>query len=125
MAPENRDESIRKLFEELRAADRRLTPPFARVWQKAMALGIPPHRSIRVWMPAATVAVAVAAIAIATLIYLAPLSRHRAADNTSLAEWRSPTAYLLSYPGQEFYRDTSELNLPLEPHGQFGWGQAL
>lgn len=125
MAPENRDERIRKLFEELRASDRRLTPPFPRVWQQAMALRARPHRPARVWVPAAMAAVAVAAITIITLFHLVSSSRYRATDSTNLAEWRSPTAYLLNYPGQEFYRDTSELNLPLEPYSRFGWSQKL
>lgn len=125
MAPENSDERIRRLFEELRASDRRLIPPFPRVWQQAMALRARPRWSVRAWIPAAMAAVAVAAITIVTLFHLVSSSRYRATDSTNLAEWRSPTAYLLRYPGQEFYRDTSELNLPLESYSRTDWSRKL
>jgi hypothetical protein len=118
MAPENRDERIRKLFEELRATDRRLTPPFPRVWQRAVASRARPRRIVRLWMPAAAAA-AVAVVTLITLFHLVP-SRHRAADNLSLAEWRSPTASLLNTPGQELFQGSWEPTRSLVPGGRNG-----
>lgn len=120
MQPEGHDEKLRKLFYGLREADRRATPPFSQVWRSAMASRTRPRRMRRKRAFVTVGAGVAAAVVLVTLIYLGPFSRTPPAGTATLAQWQSPTAFLLNYPGQELFQEVPEIGRPVEFYGQNG-----
>lgn len=118
MQSEQEDERLRDLFHALRETERRITPPFSQIWRKAALLRERPPRRRRIWAPAA-VSAGVATIAmLVALIHLVLVSEDPSDDNATLAQWRSPTAFLLTYPGQDLLERVPELDRSSRLYGR-------
>ena len=92
---EDEDGDLRRWFAEQRREELESAPPFRRMWAAARA----PRRTRR---PARLAAAAVA-LALAALLWLR-LDREPApppGTSPPIAEWRSPTEFLLATPGRE------------------------
>lgn len=95
------DRQLQDAFQRARAADAEAAPSVDAV----LTRGRGPKR---LWFPVAAVAVTLSAAVIA--FWPAP----PAGPPPSLTEWRSPTAFLLEYPGGEFLRQTPRVHRPNE-----------
>ena len=86
---DDRDEDLRRRFQELKARDRRVTPSFDAVVAAARARRRAPLRPVR-WAAAAVLVIA-AGLATGTVLH------HRArAEQVAIGSWRSPTEWLLT-----------------------------
>ncbi len=109
MTNDRDDERLQRIFDELRHADRAMSPPFARVWT-SVAAG-KRRRSPRVMIATAVGCVGVAvAVVVFALQRRAPSGLEAAAQ---LAAWRSPTAALLRVPGSDILRSVPSLDASL------------
>lgn len=101
---DEKDRELAAAFSALRREEQESLPPFADVVRRGRARArrsAAPRRPRRLWAAAAaTVLVALAALA-AWLGPRTPGQRSPAAEASSLAEWRSPTEFLLETPGRE------------------------
>lgn len=116
MRPANDDQMLRRLFRALREENRRATPPFQRIWRKAVAAQERRRRPWRVpWFRVAGGVTAVGTILMVWL-YLQPLSEQPPTAVTMIAfsDWRSPTTFLLDYPGQDLLGNISGLGKSAE-----------
>lgn len=106
MADETERE-LSRLFDELRRADDRAVPGFARVLERARASTRP-----RVG-PLPRVGLAAAALLFLALILASPWlgRRGRAGPESAVAAWKwtSPTAFLLETPGSELFESPPPL----------------
>lgn len=93
-----RDLELARLFEELRREDALRVPPFRRILERRAA-----SRSRRIrWAPIASAAAAVVLVAAAVLLVRpGAVRREPQAPASAIAEWRSPTDFLLETPGSE------------------------
>ncbi len=90
------DHDLKAAFSALRNAEQEQLPPFAEVVRRARALeNRMPRRPALRW---AAVAAVVATVLVA---WLGLRTRGPQAPSPSLAEWRSPTAFLLQTSGRE------------------------
>ena len=113
MPSERSDERLRELVRTLQEINRVKTPPFSQIWQQAIASQGRPRRLLPIWAPAALAVSVVGIAAFVTLLYLPPWSESPSAHTELLAQWQSPTAALLAYPGQELFQDLPELGRSL------------
>ena len=97
------DEGLRRLFEELRAADGRAVPPFEAVLGAARSRAA--RRRARRPLRAAAALAALAAAG--ALIVLRPWTPRF--EPVPIASWRSPTAFLLNTPGDALLRSVPSL----------------
>jgi hypothetical protein len=112
----NEDPMLREHFARLRRAEQASTPGFERI------LALAGHRSSRI-SPALAMAASVALAAVALVIVRLP-SPHRSptieAVAPMLADWHSPTDFLLDTPGRELLDTIPEIGRsPLTRFGPF------
>ena len=89
------DRELARRFAALRRAELEAAPPFRRVWAAAQAQRRP--------LPRVRFVVAAVALTILGLLWLRP-DPGRAPESgisPSIAQWRSPTDFLLATPGRE------------------------
>ncbi len=115
----NSDQEERRLKQQLRALRQEaesVAPSFNKVWHKALAIhedrqpsGRPP------WFLLAG-ATTLASIALATWLYLGPLSPHEPFDENELAwsEWQLPTDVLLEHSGPNLFGNLSDNTSPTD-----------
>jgi len=124
MTPED-DRALAAAFAELRREEEGRTPPFAEVVRRGRArpsrAGLLPARPL--WLAAA---VALAVLGVWLGVWWGIPAREPRPVVPSLAEWRSPTGFLLATPGRDLIAtpaawDRSVLDLremPLAPHSE-------
>ncbi len=103
MAPDE-DPELRRWFTALRREEAQAAPPFRRVWAAARA-GRRPRRRVRF-------AVAAVALALLALLWLRPGPAPESGTSPSIAQWRSPTRFLLATPGRELLSTVPALGDP-------------
>jgi hypothetical protein len=92
-----RDEDLERRFAELRVGDRRGIPSFEQVSGRPR-----PRRSWAPLLAAAALVVAIAAVV--------PRLRGTRSVGVGIAEWRSPTASLLTVPGSDLLRNVPSIS---------------
>ena len=107
---DDEDRELRRWFAAQRREDLEAAPPFGRVWAAARAK----------WRPRPRVRLAVAgalALAVLTLLWLHPDTGPAPESGTSqsIAQWRSPTDFLLATPGRELLSTVPALGGPAIP----------
>lgn len=110
MMHDDRDESLRRAFQELREEDQGDRPSFERLL--SLAPGVPRRRSRPAFRRTVGLAVAgLGLVASIALLVLARQARAPVATTTvaALAAWTSPTDTLLRTPGRELSRDLPRL----------------
>lgn len=101
-SPEER--SLRKHFEDLRAADQSSVPPFP------ATLVAERRRPMLLW---AIAAAAVLAVCLALPLAFRPRTEPLpSVENIAIATWSSPTAFLLETPGRKLFRETPRISAP-------------
>ncbi len=106
---DDEDRDLRRRFAALRRQELEAVPPFRRVWAAARARRRP--------RPRVRFAVAAVALAILGLLWLRPDTRPAPESGTSpsIAQWRSPTDFLLATPGRELLSTVPALGSPAIP----------
>lgn len=100
MRPADPDRELARLFSEVRRADEASAPPFAHVLERATAGRAARSRPALFRFAALAAVFAAAALAAALLRRPAPETAGRQRPVT-LAQWKSPTDWLLRTPGSE------------------------
>ena len=103
---DDEDRELRRWFAAQRREDLEAAPPFRRVWAAARAKRPPRTR--------ARLAVAAVALALLSLLWLRPDTRPAPEPGMSgsIAQWRSPTDFLLATPGWELLSTVPALGDP-------------
>ena len=115
--PENGDRELDRLFADLRRADAAATPPFRRLLERSRTGKIRGRASLfRVAAPTALAAVAV----LAALLLRTPARKPaEGSPPLSLAQWISPTDFLLRTPGRELLDQPPALVEPAPDYANF------
>jgi len=92
MADED-DRELRRRFAALRREEVEAAPPFRRVWAAARA-GRRPR-------PSGRFALAAVALGLLALLWFRPGPAPESRTSSSVAQWKSPTDFLLATPGRE------------------------
>ncbi len=103
-------EQITALFRDLRQADRRLTPPFSRVWEAARSRvsASPGPRRVSRLLAAGSALVIIGAVS-----FIAGHLRRPPTWEFSIFRWQSPTAALLTLPGEGIVKTIPRLGAPM------------
>ncbi len=119
---QNEDEQrIRRLFDRLRPVDERMTPPFARVLQAPAAQRVAPAGLPLGRLALGAAVVATLAVVSFRLVAHGPTPEARvAAAEAAPFYWQSPTAALLSPPGENPARRTLSGRTPGVEEGSEG-----
>jgi hypothetical protein len=104
---EDEDRELRRRFAAQRREELETAPPFRRVWAAARAKR-PPRPRVRLAVAAAV------ALTFVALLWLRPDTGPAPESGTSLsiAQWRSPTDFLLATPGSELLSTVPALGGP-------------
>ena len=99
------DNRLREHFANLREEDQRAAPPFGRT---AAALAVFSRRGV-------ALRIALAAAPVLAIVVMFALRTHHSTDAAlrELADWSSPTAFLLETPGKQLLNQTPRLGEPL------------
>lgn len=103
----NDDEELGSRFAALRREDAIRAPAF----ERSLAGARPIARS-RLWLTAAAVSVLVVAVTFAWRIELHERTVRKSLDAMPLADWRSPTDFLLDTPGSPLLREVPRIGDP-------------
>ncbi len=95
--PEQEDRELARLFADLRRSDAAAAPPFRTLLERPRERRGEPARIRRL----AAVALLAAAIPLGVFLIRTALRRIPERATSSLAQWRSPTAFLLRIPGSD------------------------
>ena len=107
------DRELAAAFSALRREEQEQCPPFAEMVRRGRARSLrrgSPQRPRLVWAAAAGIVLAVLAL---WLGLQTPETRIPAEGSPSLAEWRSPTDFLLETSGREILADPAHLDRSL------------
>ena len=106
---DDEDRELRRWFAAQRREELEAAPPFRRVWAAARARRRP--------RPRVRFAAAAVALAILGLLWLRPDRGPAPESGTSpsIAQWRSPTDFLLATPGRELLSTIPALGGPAIP----------
>ncbi len=115
----NNDQEERRLkqqFQALRQEAERAAPSFNEVWHKALAIHEAHQPSGRLPWFLLVGATTLASVALATWLYLGPLSSHEPFDENGLAwtQWQLPTDVLLESAGPNLFGNLSDINSPTD-----------
>jgi len=94
------EKRLQHLFRQLRQreAEGADGPPFAKIWARALSRSVATKRQPAWGRRLALATVAVAIVAAVFLMYTPRTQQQRSDEPSVLAEWRSPTAFLMNYP---------------------------
>jgi hypothetical protein len=115
--PENGDRELARLFANLRRADAAATPPFRHVLERPRRRGLGAPRSLAA--VSALTALAAVAVLAAFLLHAPALKTPGGNPPLSLAQWTSPTDFLLRTPGSELLEQPSPLFEPAPDYADF------
>lgn len=103
---DDEDRDLRGWFAAQRREEQEAAPPFRRVWAAARAQRRP--------RPRVRFAIAAVALALVALLWLRPDTGRAPEPGTSpsIAQWRSPTDFLLATPGRELLSTVPALGDP-------------
>jgi len=104
----NDDAELSSRFAALRREDAIRAPAFARL----LAPGARPIPRSRLWLSAAAASVLIVAATFAWRIELHERTVRQSLDAMPLADWRSPTDFLLDTPGSPLLRDVPHIGDP-------------
>ncbi len=116
------ERELRRLFEELRRADEISAPSFKNILDRARAGGERTH-SVP-FLRALPFALVLAVIAVSWIVLRgprrgpAPAVPEEPPRAVALADWKSPTDFLLKTPGAELLNSTPALTEPLPDYSQ-------
>lgn len=110
MKDDREQETIKAWFRDLRSSEARSIPPFAEVWEAAAGHALRPRS--RAVLSRLAVAVAMLVLLAAPAIWWR--NRHAEAKRSQvaavpIANWKSPTAFLIDTPGREMLRTTPRI----------------
>jgi hypothetical protein len=109
-----RDDALSRLFEAERRADESAAPPLDALLARAIGPRVSPVRAVRQLDVAAALA---AILAAGALVLRSGATRPAspapaAAETVRLADWESPTAFLLDTPGDELLTQIPSFDSP-------------
>ena len=114
MIPEDRDRELSRLFEAERLADESGAPPLDTFLGRSRPRRARAADALQRLALAAAVALVIATAAV-VLRSGTPAAGPGEPETTQIAEWRSPTAFLLDTPGSELLTDVPTLTLSNRP----------
>ena len=110
MTDDDRDRELTRLFEAERRADESAAPDLDGLLTRVRPRGVRPGARRRI-----ALALAVAGVLAAAVLLVRGGASYRGAppaDSAQLAEWKSPTAFLLQTPGSELLTQVPTLASP-------------